>query len=172
MVLFVVIMVATGANNPTIFNFTKGSSTSAAGSAAKAAPATATIGQSVRDGRFAFTVSTMARPARTLRDRLGTLETAEGVFVVVRVDVTNIGYEAGTLTATNQFLISDQGKRFATSAAISSLAGAETIFLEKINPGRTVNDAPLLFDVPAGTRIASIELHDYLSSTGVKVRLS
>jgi hypothetical protein len=35
-----------------------------------------------------------------------------------------------------------------------------------------VNYVPLLFDVPAGTVVASIELHDSLSSTGVKVKLS
>lgn len=54
----------------------------------------------------------------------------------------------------------------------SSLAGAETIFHDTINPGRTVNNAPVLFDVEAGTVIASIELHDSMTSTGVRVRLS
>jgi hypothetical protein len=86
--------------------------------------------------------------------------------------VTNIGHDPRTLSATNQFLISDRGQRFATSAAISSLPGAETIFLEKVNPGHTVSDVPVLFDVPAGTRIASIELHDSVSSTGVKLKMS
>jgi hypothetical protein len=66
----------------------------------------------------------------------------------------------------------DKGQRFGISSAISSLAGAETISLGKINPGHTVKDAPLPFDVPAETTIAGIELHSSLSSTGVKVRLS
>jgi len=117
-------------------------------------------------------VTSVHRPSKTLTDRLGATDTAEGVYVIVRVDVTNIGYEARTLSATDQFLVDDSGQRFGTSSATSSLAGAETIFLEKINPGHTVRDAPLLFDVPAGTTIASIELHNSLSSTGVKVRLS
>jgi len=77
-----------------------------------------------------------------------------------------------TLTATDQYLAGNKGQRFATSSAISSLAGAETIFAEKINPGHTVHDAPVLFDVPPGTTIASIELHDSVSSKGVKVALS
>jgi hypothetical protein len=114
-------------------------------SAAKIAPATATLGQSVRDSSFSF--------------------------VVIRVNVTNIGYEPGALTATDQFLVSSKGERFATSSAISSLPGTEKVFKEKLNPGSTVNSAPLLFDVPTGTSIASIEFHDSLSSTGVKVKL-
>lgn len=116
-------------------------------------------------------MTSLRPPNRSLTNRLGTRETAQGEFVIVRVDVTNIGYEARTLTATDQFLISDKGQRFATSAATSSLAGSEEIFVEKINPGHTVNDASLLFDVPAGTMVTGVELHDSASSPGVKVKL-
>jgi Domain of unknown function (DUF4352) len=161
-----------GGHDPRIFDFTTSAVESKAEGATKVTPADATIGESVRDGRFAFTVTAVQRPSKTLTDRLGATETAEGAYVIVRVSVTNIGYEARTLTVTDQFLVDNKGQRFGTSSAISSLAGAETIFLEKINPGHTVHDAPLLFDVPAGTTIGSIELHDSLSSTGVKVGLT
>jgi len=170
--LLLIIMASTGGNDPRIFDFTTSAVESKAEGATKVTPADATIGESVRDGRLAFTVTAVQRPSKTLTDRLGATETAEGAYVIVRVSVTNIGYEARTLTTTDQFLVDNKGQRFGTSSAISSLAGAETIFLEKINPGHTVNDAPLLFDVPAGTTIGSIELHDSLSSTGVKVGLT
>jgi len=170
--LFVIIMVGTGGNDPRIFDFTTSALESKVESATNFAPATATIGKSVRDGKLAFIVTSMQPPSKTLTDRFGTTKTAEGVFVIVRVNATNIGYDPRTLTATDQFLVNDKGQRFAPSSAISSLAGAETIFLEKINPGHTVNDAPLLFDVPSGTTIAGVELHDSLSSTGVTVKLS
>ena len=170
--LLVIIMVSAGGNDPRIFDFTSSAVESRADSATKVTPVTATIGESIRDGRFVFTVTSVHRPSKTLTDRLGATETAEGAYVIVRVNVANIGGEARTLTATEQFLLDDNGQRFGTSSANSSLAGAETIFLGKINPGHTVKDAPLLFDVPAGTTIASIELHGSLSSTGVKVRLS
>jgi hypothetical protein len=87
------------------------------------------------------------------------------------VNVTNIGYEARSLTATDLFLVDNQGKRFATSPAILALGGAEKVFLHKINPGHTVNDAPVLFDLVPGTAIATIELHDSTSSAGAKVKL-
>ena len=165
-------MVGMGGNGLRIFDFTSSAVEPTAESATKVTPVTATIGENVRDGRFAFAVTSVHRPSKTLTDRLGATDTAEGVYVIVRVDVTNIGYEARTLSATDQFLVDDSDQRFGTSSATSSLAGAEMIFLEKINPGHTVRDAPLLFDVPAGTTIASIELHNSLSSTGVKIRLS
>jgi hypothetical protein len=170
-VLFLVIMLATGGNDPAIFDRTTSPAESRAEILARDLPPTAAIGQSVRDGKLAFIVASMRQPGATIRDRLGATQTAQGMFVIVRVDVTNIGYEARTLTATDQFLVNDLGQRFATSAATTSLEGAERTFLEKINPGSKVNNAPLLFDVPPGTSIASIELHDSPSSIGVKVAL-
>ena len=171
-VLFLIIMVSTGGNDPGIFDRTTSALESQAESSVGVSPQMATTGESVRDGKFSFTVTSVGRPSRTITDRLGISETAQGVFVIVRVSVTNIGYDPRTLTATDQYLAGNKGQRFATSSAISSLAGAETIFAEKINPGHTVHDAPVLFDVPPGTTIASIELHDSVSSKGVKVALS
>jgi hypothetical protein len=167
--VFLALLVSTGGNDPGIFGRTR-SATELRGDIADNIP-TGTLGQSVRDGRFAFTVTSPARYSNTITSRLGTTEKAQGVFVIVRADVTNIGYEPRNLIATDQFLVSDRGQRFATSPAISALEGAETIFMDKINPGHTVNDAPMLFDVPRGTIIASLELHDSVSSPGVKVKL-
>jgi hypothetical protein len=171
LLVFLIIMISTGGNNPGIFDFTTSTLESQVESAANVAPASATIGQSVRDVKFAFIVTSVQPPEKLLTNRLGISETAQGEFVIVRVNVTNIGYEARTLTATDQFLISAKGQRFATSAAISSLKGSDQLFVEKINPGQTVYDAPLLFDVPAGTTMASIELHDSASSGGARVKL-
>ena len=140
-------------------------------SAAKAPAAASDVGQTVRDDTFAFVVTSVQRPGRTLAGQSGTTETAQGEFVIVRVNVTNFGGKAQTLTATGQFLINDKGQRLAPSSAIMLLEGADKIFEENINPGNTVMDAPLLFDVTPGTIITSIELHDSALSTGVKVRL-
>ncbi|MDQ1538116.1 MAG: hypothetical protein QOE58_2509 [Actinomycetota bacterium] len=170
-ILLVAITVVSTGGGTRPFDFTTILGSSKVASPASTAPATGTLGQSVRDGRFSFVVTSIQRPGKTLVSRSGTKQTAEGAFVVVRVNVTNIGYEPGALTATDQFLVSSKGQRFATSSAISSLTGSELVFKEKLNPGSTVSGAPLLFDVPAGTSIASIEFHDSLSSTGVKVKL-
>jgi hypothetical protein len=134
-------------------------------------PAAANIGETIRDGTFAFAVTSVRRPGRTLAGRSGTDQVAQGEFMIVQVTVTNVGGGAQTLTATDQFVISDTGNRFAPSAAITSLKNADKAFMKTINPGSTVIGAPLLFDVPPGTRIASIELHASTSTTGVQVAL-
>jgi Domain of unknown function (DUF4352) len=165
-----IVVAGTGGMDSRIFSLT-GSSPSTAASVVTVLPMTATIGQSVRDGAFAFTVRSVQPPVKTLTGRGGATQSAEGMFVIVRVNVTNFGYEPRSLTATDQFLANDNGQRFATSSAISSLQGAETIFSEKVNPGHTVTNAPLLFDVPRGTNVTSVELHDSLSSKGARVGL-
>ena len=170
LLVFLLIMLSTGGNDPRIFDFTSSPLQSRAEGPANT-PATATVGQSVRDGQLSFVVTSMQPPAKFFTDRLGTPQTAQGEFIIVRLSVTNIGYEPRTVTATDQFLISNRGQRFATSAANSSLQGSEKIFLQKINPGNTVYGVPLLFDVAAGSTIATIELHDTFSSAGVKVKL-
>jgi len=169
--LFGIIIVTTGGNESGIVRSLPYTAELAGTSPTKAAPATATIGQSVRDGTFSFVVTSLQPPSKSFTNRFGTTEKAQGSFVTVRVNVTNIGYEARTLTPTNLFLVDSQGRRFAASSAILTLRGAEQIFLRKINPGHTVDNAPVLFDVAPQTAIANIELHDSVSSTGVKVRL-
>ena len=168
---FLTIMITTGGNDPGFIRSTGQALASKVKSVTRPSPVPGTIGQSVRDGKFAFVVTSVEKRGTTITDRLGGTDTAQGEFVIVRVSVTNIGYEARTLTATDQFVVSNMGARFATSDEISGLRGAELIFREKVNPGSTVNDAPLLFDVPAGTTIAGVELHDSLTSTGVKVTI-
>lgn len=169
--VFTIIMVTTGGNDSGLFKAVTNAVQPTPPLTAKAPPATAVMGQSVRDGKFAFTVTSLQPAAKSFTDRSGTTQTAQGIFVIVRLNVTNIGYETRSLNPTDLFLIDDRGKRFATSSAISSLAGAETVFEQKINPGRTVNNAPVLFDVSPGTVLTSIELHDSNSSTGVQVKL-
>jgi hypothetical protein len=163
-----IFLASTGGRDSAILSLLPGAWYSSAGSAARPVQATGTIGQSVRDGSFAFVVSHAQPPAKTVTDRFGAVKRAEGQFVIVSVDVTNIGYEPRMLAATDQFVASVQGQRFATSSASSTLKGVPG---EKINPGGSVNNVPLLFDVPAGTAVASIELHDSLVSTGVKINL-
>jgi hypothetical protein len=169
---FTVIMLTTGGNDSGLFRaVTNAAAPSAAGNVT-VPPATAVMGESVREGRFSFVVTSVESPGRSITDRSGTAQKAQGIFVIVRVDVTNIGHTASTLTATDLYLVDDTGQRFATSSAIASMAGTERIFADKINPGQTVNSAPLLFDLAPGTVVASVELHDSRTSAGVRVRLS
>jgi cell pole-organizing protein PopZ len=168
---FAFLMVTTGGNDSGLFRAVTNAAQPTSQAVPHAPPASAVMGQSVRDGKFAFMVTAMPKPAKSFTDRFGVKQSAQGIFVIVRVTVSNIGYDARSLDPTDLFLVDNQGKRFATSSAILTFSGAETIFLHDINPGHSVKNAPVLFDVAPGTVVASIELHDSPSSKGVQVKL-
>lgn len=136
----------------------------------EAPPAEAGIGTPVRDGKFEFVVTGLERPGKTIGPDF-LQETAQGEFVIVRVDVSNIGNEAQTLDSSSQVLYDDQGREFSPSSAMFVLDDADKAFLEQINPGNKVTGVPILFDVPEGTNLTSIELHDSPFSGGVTVSL-
>jgi len=128
------------------------------------------IGNTVRDGQFEFIVTEVEPPVETIGgDFLE--EEAQGQFIIVRVTVVNVGDQARTLAAASQYLFDADGRRFETSSATYALEDANKVFLENINPGNTITDAPLLYDVPEGFVPASIELHDSPFSGGVTVAL-
>jgi len=127
----------------------------------------------VRDGKFEFVVTGVEHPGKTLAGKAGETLTAKGEFVVVRVNVTNIGDQTRTPNCTCQILFNDKGQKFEPSSAILSLKDSSKFFFKKHQPpANTVTGAPLLFDVAPGTKVASIELHDSILSDGVKVKLS
>ncbi|NMR20059.1 DUF4352 domain-containing protein [Cellulomonas fimi] len=135
-------------------------------------PAVAVIGSPVRDGKFEFTVTSVERVGPTIGEGF-TEETAQGEYLVVRLNVTNIGDEPQMLSTGGQVLYNDKGQKYEPSSdALFSLEGASDFFLEDINPGNTIVGAPLLFDVPPGTVLDRIELHDSLFSGGVDVSIA
>ena len=151
---------------------TDGSKPAAAEPAEPAEPAEAGIGTAVRDGKFEFTVTRVERPGNKVGE--GILEeTAQGEFVIVYVNVANIGDKGQMLDSTSQTLIDGQAREFnPSSAAMFTLPNADKAFLENINPGNSVTDVPILFDVAPGTGLDKIELHDSLFSGGVTVKLT
>lgn len=134
------------------------------------APA-AGIGTKVRDGNFEFVVTGVQRPGKMLVGKMNEMLTAHGEFVVVRVNVTNIGNDAKSPDCSCQLLFNDAGREFEPSPAILSTKDALK-FVRRIDPGETVKDVLVLFDVVPGTKVADIELHDSTFSHGVQVKLS
>jgi hypothetical protein len=133
--------------------------------------ATAGIGEEVRDGSFAFTVTAVESAGTTLGDEF-LQSNAQGTFILVRVTVTNIGDESQLFTDGYQKLVDEQGRTFDadTGAAALSLPGSDS-FLNAVNPGNSV-DGTLVFDVPEGLVPVAIELHDSPFSGGVTVDLT
>jgi hypothetical protein len=165
--IFIIVQATGGSSSP--------SSSSESGGSSAAAPSadaeTAGIGTAVRDGKFEFTVSGVD----CSQTEIGTAPlstTAQGVFCIVSLHVSNIGDKAQLFDASSQKGLDAQGREFsANSGAAIYLGDAGNSFLEQLNPGSAV-DGQLVYDVPAGTQLTEIELHDSPFSGGVKVALS
>jgi hypothetical protein len=86
--------------------------------------------------------------------------------------VRNIGDASRLFDASSQKLFDTTGRQYsAASEAILYLGDRAKSFLQQINPGNSV-DGIVVFDIPAGTKLDRIELHDSLFSGGVAVKLS
>lgn len=125
----------------------------------------APAGSEVRDGKFAFVVTQVDPPVKSVgNDFLGT--TAQGEFVLVHIDVTNTSDQPQSYSGGNQKLIDAQGREF-TNDTEAEIYLNDDIYTE-INPGNKFS-VILAFDVPVGTRPAALEFHDSMFSGGVRV---
>ena len=176
-VLLIIIGVAVGGggskNTPTAASSPAGSAKAAAPAKAAAAPKTASVGTAVRDGKFQFTITSVSQ-AKTARDTDGLGDTAQGEYTILHVTVTNIGSEPQTLDDSSQYVYDASGRKYEASTDadidLNSSTGADSVFLNDINPGNTVK-GQIAFDMPTGTKAVKAELHDSAFSGGVTVNL-
>ena len=160
-------------NNSSSTSTSSSAATSAAVAAAppattNAPPPLAGIGQEVRDGKFAFVVTSIDQ-SKTAGDPSNEFETvtAQGEFVNVHLNVSNVGDQAQSFFASNQKLqIGD--KQF--SANSSAAMWTQSMDVE-INPGNSIQ-AVASFDVPPGTSNEGVlTVHDSVFSFGAKISL-
>ncbi len=127
------------------------------------------VGTPVRDGKFEFTITKVERGKKTVGQQYVS-ETAQGEYTLVHVTVKNIGDQQQGLSDSDQKAMDASGTQFsADTMAGASIQGNDVLF-NQINPGNQVKGV-LVFDVPAGTKLTQIELHDSMFSGGVKAAL-
>ncbi|MBF6351912.1 DUF4352 domain-containing protein [Nocardia flavorosea] len=148
---------ADDADNPT--------SSITAGSVPDDGDAPAPAGSEVRDGKFAFVVTAVEPPAKSVGgDYLS--KTAQGEFILVHIDVTNTSDRPQSYFGDNQKLIDAQGREF-TNDTEAEIYLNDDVYTD-INPGNKFS-VTLAFDVPVGTQAAALEFHDSMFSGGVCV---
>jgi hypothetical protein len=128
------------------------------------------MGSPATDGKFQFTVTAMHCGVAKVGDStLG--KKAQGEYCLVNVTIKNVGGSAEVFDSTSQKAATADGTEFSsdTTAEIYINDQSQT-FLEDINPGNQVKGT-LAFDVPKGTKLSSIVLHESLFTAGVKVPL-
>ena len=126
------------------------------------------IGDKVRDGKFEFTVLDTSKRAAVGENQF-LRQRAQGVYILVKVKVENIGDEPQMLDNTSQKLFDTKGRQFSTDTEAQIALDSEAL-MEDINPGNSVKGI-LVFDVPDGAKPAKLELHDSAFSGGVEVAL-
>jgi hypothetical protein len=129
------------------------------------------LGDKVRDGKFEFTVTKVdcskARVGGQYLDKK-----AQGTFCQVSLTVKNIGDEAQTFTGSSQKAMDAKGTEFSNDSEAEIYANQDnSTFLNEINPGNQ-SKGLVIFDVPKGTKLTRLELHDSPFSGGVTVSLS
>ncbi|WP_107654368.1 serine/threonine-protein kinase [Nocardia suismassiliense] len=127
----------------------------------------AAAGTPVRDGKFEFVVRDVDTDVR----RVG-LQAASGSFVIVTLEIRNISAEPKRFLPFGQRLFDTQGTPFDHNATATMWQSAQHGYgySFELTPGQSAT-TQLVFDVPAETTPTHLELHDFVLSNGVAVRL-
>ncbi|GIE98447.1 DUF4352 domain-containing protein [Paractinoplanes rishiriensis] len=123
------------------------------------------------DGKFQFTVTDLKCGVAQVGSKdFG--EQAQGEFCLVGVAIKNVGTSAEAFSDVSQKAYDEKNTEYSVdSGAAAGANNGANMFLETINPGNTVK-GKLVFDVPPGTKLTSIVLHESMFTAGVRVSLS
>lgn len=134
-----------------------------------AAPAQPGIGDTVTDGKLAFTITNVKTGVKRIGDQyLG--EKADGSYTIVSLKVKNVGHESATFDDFSQYVYSAKEDKYSADTEADIYLDDSNAFLNEINPGNTVK-GKMAFDMPDGVSAATIELHGGLFSGGATVKL-
>ncbi|MFC4616681.1 DUF4352 domain-containing protein [Cellulomonas algicola] len=136
---------------------------------AEEAPAVAPLGTPVRDGTFEFVVHGTECGLATVGGEY-LHQDAQGEFCLVRMSVTNIGDEAQYFFGDAQKARNEAGQEYSSDSTAAVYLDGSDSWMEEINPGNAV-EAVVVFDVPPGTVLTTIDLHDSAWSGGVEAAL-
>jgi cytoskeletal protein RodZ len=132
--------------------------------AVKQTPETYKVGDRVVVGERAYTI-TDVRTASSVGDGF-TKQTATGIFVIVTMNVENIGKESATMSSTDVKIIDSEGRTFESDTE-AWIALKENILLKQIQPGLPVV-GQTIFDVPKGIT-ANLQVSSGIWGTDTKL---
>ena len=140
---------------------------SSGGSYTSAAPVP--FGRAATDGKFEFTATQLLRgPTLTRLGKIKSAQKPDGEFVVVRLSVRNISDQTKLYSAQSQKL-SAGGHEYGDDA-LAEVALYNNQPTADIGRGRTL-ETTAIFDVPVGSVLDSLLVHDTLGSSGAAIAL-
>ncbi len=129
------------------------------------------IGQPAADGQFTFTVKEVKCGVKKVGPDMFE-EKAQGQFCLVTMDVENTGDSAQLFDASSQSGTTDTGAQVEADGAASIMANTDSqSFLEQINPGNTLKDVVVVYDIAPDQTLKTLILHDSAFSGGVTVNV-
>ncbi len=92
-----------------------------------------------------------------------------GEFIIVSLEVSNVGNEPQSFFVQNQKLFDAEGREYAADTRAAIRINEDAMALN-LGPGFNIK-VYVPFDVPRGTQPAYVELHDSAFSGGARVEL-
>jgi hypothetical protein len=128
------------------------------------------MGSPVRDDKLEFTAEAIECGISEFHNAYYAAK-AKGEFCSVSLTVANVVDEWQQMFSDNQYAIDAHGRRFLPDRDISYEPTDSAPLFLRIFPGTDARGR-MYFDVPKGSKITKLELHDSLDSLGVVIRLS
>jgi len=126
------------------------------------------LGDSIKAGDFTWKITKVTTASQVGEELYGTLigEKADGVFIILDVEVTNTGNSAKYLMDSFVKLVDDQNREFSpsTSAAFYLKPQGSALMFEQINPGIT-KKGKIVYDVPQGLKVFNLKISSNLISS-------
>lgn len=124
--------------------------------------ASGVVGSEVRDGKFAFVVSSVERQTNWYGD-----PKPRGEWVIATIQVTNVSAEPQSFFVANQKLIDSAGREYAADGTAAIYMDQESMALD-LGPGLSLT-VKVPFDLPKGATLSELVLHDSAFSGGARV---
>jgi len=133
------------------------------------------LGDSIQAGDFTWKITKSSTATEIGEDLMGTFfgEKADGIFIILDVEVENTGNSAKYLMDSYLKLVDDQGREFSPDsvAAVYIMPTGSALMFEQVNPG-IVKKGKIVFDVPVSLKVANVRISsNLLSSSFYSVKL-
>lgn len=119
------------------------------------------LGDSIQAGDFKWKITDFSTTSQIGQDVAGTFfgEKANGIFLIVDLEVENAGNSAKYLTDSYLKLVDDQGREFSpnTMAAVYLKPQGSALVFEQLNPGIT-KKGKVVYDIPTTLKVAKIKI--------------
>ncbi|WP_039824160.1 DUF4352 domain-containing protein [Nocardia testacea] len=120
------------------------------------------VGSRVEVGGFGFVVTGIDGPISAVCTG-GPKKTAEGQYLVIHVEVTDVGAEPPAFFGAAPRLIGDDGRAFGPGRGAELLLESDPVG-EMIDP-QVVHTMTMVFDIPVSVRAAAMEFRHIVSKT-------